>query len=70
MKLETGDILTFDYPVARPLRLEINGRCRYHGQVVNNGRKRAFLLDHLQLPEHGERDSRQPLKSTVAPLER
>ncbi|MCP5114545.1 MAG: flagellar motor switch protein FliM, partial [bacterium] len=67
MNLKAGDVLTFDFPVDRPLLLEINGKARYKGQVVDNGRKRSFVLDQLRLPEYGERESRQPLKTLVAP---
>jgi len=65
LKLSVGDVIAFDHPVDRPLQLEINGKRRFWGRVVSNGRKRAFLLDELILPEHGERHDRRPLKSTV-----
>jgi flagellar motor switch protein FliM len=67
MDLKTGDVIMFDHPLDRPLVLEINGKTRFSGQVVDNGRKRAFLLGELMLPKHGERDDRQPLRTTVAP---
>ena len=69
LQLEEGDVLAFDHPIEKPLELEINGRRRYKGQVVENGRKRAFLLDELKPPVPGERDDREPLKTTVqAPM--
>lgn len=66
LDLDVGDVLAFDVSLDRPLHLEINGRSRYAGQVVSNGRKRSFLLQELTLPEKGELDQRRPLLSTVA----
>ncbi len=66
MNLEVGDVLAFDHPVDRSVTLEINGRRRYSGQVVDNGLKRAFAVGDLILPEKGERTNRRPLKTTVA----
>jgi len=66
MDLQEGDIIAFDYPVERPLTLECNGKTRFTGQVVHNGRKRVFLLDELQVPDRGERHDRRPLRTTLA----
>jgi len=68
LDLEVGDVLAFDFPVERPLNLELNGQRRFVGQVIDNGRKRAFQIQELTLPERGERHDRRPLLSTVAPL--
>ena len=65
MNLEPGDVLAFDYPVDRPVRLEINGKRRFAGKIVDNGRKRCFLLEHLTLPDPGERCDRRPIETTV-----
>jgi len=66
LELNAGDVLDLDYPVDRPLLLEINGKPRFKGQVVDNGRKRAFVLGELVLPDPGQRDGRKPLTTTVA----
>jgi len=66
LDLKTGDILAFDYPVSRPLEVELNGKRRFSGEVVDNGRKRAVVLGDLRLPQPGERDDRHPLVSFVA----
>ena len=67
LDLQEGDIVAFDHPINRPLVLELNGKTRFEGQVVESGtRKRSFLLDRLMPPEYGERDDRQPLLTTVA----
>jgi len=66
MDLSMGDVIVFDHPIDRPLELEFNGKTRYRGQVVENGRKRAFLLDQLRMAEHGERADREPLRTTVS----
>jgi flagellar motor switch protein FliM len=47
MKIEEGQILTFDYPVEKPVDLMINGKLKYRGQVVTTGRKRAFHVEEL-----------------------
>jgi flagellar motor switch protein FliM len=45
LKLDCGDVLTFDYPVRKPLELRINGRLKYHGRVQGAGNKKAFTID-------------------------
>lgn len=47
MAIEAGDVLTFDYPVDRPINVTLNGRSKFHGQVVSAGRKRAVHLQEL-----------------------
>jgi len=47
MNMEPGDILCFDQPVERPLDLFLNGKLKFHGQVVSNGRNRCFRIDEL-----------------------
>lgn len=44
LQLEQGDVLTFDYAVDRPLQMEINGKHKYDGYVINTGIKRGFQL--------------------------
>jgi flagellar motor switch protein FliM len=66
LNLDTGDILAFDIPAETELELEINGSRRFSGQIVDNGRKRSFLINELQLPSPGERSDRRPLKSTIS----
>jgi flagellar motor switch protein FliM len=44
MKLDKGDILTFDYPLDKPLDISLNGKRKYRGQIVSTGRKRAFAI--------------------------
>jgi flagellar motor switch protein FliM len=65
LNLKEGDILAFDYPVDRPLGLEVNGKCRFDGRIVDTGRKRAFAIDNLVYAERGERTTRRPLRSLV-----
>ena len=50
MNLSEGDVLTFDFPVERPLDLMLNGRLKYRGHIVSSGRKRAFHIDKLFKP--------------------
>jgi len=44
MNLEPGDILSFEYPTARPLDLLLNGVKKYRGEIVNAGRRAAFRV--------------------------
>jgi flagellar motor switch protein FliM len=44
LRLQEGDVLTFDYPVLRPLNCIVNGKLKFKGQVVTTGRKRAFCI--------------------------
>jgi flagellar motor switch protein FliM len=45
MQIEPGNVLTFDYPLDKPLDFLINGRLKFQGQVVGAGRKRAFHIE-------------------------
>lgn len=50
LALEEGDVLTFDYPLDRPVDLLVNGKLRYHGAVTAADRKKAFLVRELHKP--------------------
>jgi len=50
MKLEEGDVLTFDYAVDKPLDLLINGKLKFHGQIATVGQKLGFAIDEVRLP--------------------
>lgn len=45
MDLKEDDVLTFDYPVSRPVDLCINGKLKFRGHVVSAGGKRAFQIE-------------------------
>ena len=45
MDLKEDDVLTFDYPVERPVDLSINGKVKFRGGIVSTGRKRAFEIE-------------------------
>ncbi len=47
LSLNVDDVLTFDYPVQRPMTATFNGRRKYHGQIVATGRKRAVELTEI-----------------------
>jgi flagellar motor switch protein FliM len=44
MNLETGDVLSFEFPTARPLYLMLNGQRKYRGEIVNAGHRAAFRI--------------------------
>ena len=48
LKLEEGQLLTFDHPVGRPVDLEINGGKKFTGHVVSTGKKRAFQVEEIR----------------------
>ena len=47
LNLKLDDVLTFDYPVQRPVTVAFNGRRKYLGQIVATGRKRAVELGEV-----------------------
>jgi flagellar motor switch protein FliM len=63
LELRVGTLLTFDFPVARPIDLTVNGTHKYTGQVVSTGKKRACLVELVRptssqrrIAEEGEAD--------------
>ena len=48
LSLREGHLLTFDYPVEKPLEVTVNGAGRYTAQVVSTGRKRACLIESVR----------------------
>ncbi len=50
LRLTIGDVLTFDYPVDRPVDFLVNGKLKYRGHVAVTGRKRVFLIAELNQP--------------------
>ncbi|MBI4907628.1 MAG: flagellar motor switch protein FliM [Acidobacteria bacterium] len=45
MKLETGDVLSFDYGLDKPIDLMLNGNLKFHGYPATTGRKKAFEIN-------------------------
>jgi flagellar motor switch protein FliM len=51
IRLERGDILSFDYPLRRQLECDINGKRKFTGRMVSSGEKLAFeVQDVVQRP--------------------
>lgn len=50
MRLKSGDVLAFDYPVNKALSFRVNGQLKFQGQVGASGRKRAFLIEEPHRP--------------------
>ena len=46
LDLQEGDVLAFDYPVGKPIDLTVNGKLKYHGEIVSTGRKRALEIQN------------------------
>lgn len=51
MNLEEGDIVSFEYPAARPVDLLLNGEKKYRGEIVNAGRRAAFRVSDRYLDQ-------------------
>jgi flagellar motor switch protein FliM len=45
MNLEEGDVLSFDYPVEKPIDLHVNGMLKFRGQVAAVGHKLGFMVE-------------------------
>ncbi len=45
VKLEEGDVLTFDYAIDKPLDLLINGKRKFNGQIATVGPKLGFSVE-------------------------
>jgi flagellar motor switch protein FliM len=52
LRLETGDVLRFDFALERPLSLLVNGTRKFQGHIVAKGNKKAFQVDSLIPPVH------------------
>jgi flagellar motor switch protein FliM len=44
VNLECGDILSFEYPAAKPLGMTLNGSDKFTGEMVNSGRRAGFRI--------------------------
>jgi flagellar motor switch protein FliM len=44
LDLKEGDVLAFDYPLAKPFDISVNAVKKYRGEIVVNGRKRAVEI--------------------------
>ena len=44
LQLEEGDVLTFDYPLSKPIDLVVNGKVKFQGQIVAAGGKKGFFV--------------------------
>ena len=65
LAIEEGYLLTFDYPVDRPVELLVNGARKFAGQMVTTGKKRAFAISTVrifpsQLKSNGEEGGETP----------
>jgi flagellar motor switch protein FliM len=50
MSLQAGDVLTFDYPVDKPVDVLVNGKIKYRGQITAAGNKIAVAVSELFTP--------------------
>jgi flagellar motor switch protein FliM len=68
LELTEGHLLTFDYPVDRPVELLVNDTHRFSAQMVGAGRKKACQVDKiLPLPAHGRTSEEVPGESSSDP---
>jgi flagellar motor switch protein FliM len=50
LAIEAGDLLTFDYNAKREVDFIMNGRVKFQGNIVKEGHKRAFRVNHDYRP--------------------
>ncbi len=46
--LAQGDILSFDYPVEKPLDCTVNGKLKFRGHIATTGQKKAFRVEAVR----------------------
>jgi flagellar motor switch protein FliM len=51
LKLSTGDIVSLEVPVRRPVDLSVNGLKKFEGEIVIAGNQRGIVVDRLS--DHG-----------------
>lgn len=64
MRLDEGDVLTFDYGVSKPVDLLINGSLKYKGSLASMGRKKAFEILEPFVPIRDQEDT-NPLMAAL-----
>ncbi len=50
LAVEAGDVLSFDYNTMREVDFIMNGRVKFQGNIVQDGYKRAFRVNHEYRP--------------------
>ncbi len=50
LEIEAGDLLSFDYNTRREVDFILNGRVKFQGNIVKEGHKRAFRINHDYRP--------------------
>ncbi len=53
LALNEGHLLTFDYPVDRPVELLVNGTRKFTVQVVSTGKKRGCVIEQVHVQPQG-----------------
>ncbi len=44
LQLEQGDVLAFDTPIGKLIQVNVNGKPKFHGEIVAASRNRAILI--------------------------
>lgn len=47
LALTDGDVVTFDYPIGKPMDLLVNGSVKFQGRILSDGRKRVFEIESV-----------------------
>ena len=66
LALEEGQLLTFDFPVDRPVDLLVNGTKKFRAQMVSTGKKRACVVEEIAVQANQGRIKDDPLSSPPA----
>jgi len=59
LDLKEGHVLVFDFPVARPVELSVNGTSKFAAHMVSTGKKRACQVESIRPAAQG-RTSEDP----------
>jgi flagellar motor switch protein FliM len=51
LKMDVGDVVTFDYPTSKQLDLVLNGTTKFNGSVIAQGSKRGFQIHNETLAD-------------------
>jgi len=67
LTLDEGHLMAFDYPVARPIDLLVNGSSRFTGHIVAAGRKRGVVVEVVAPPSFQGKSKEDAGRGAIVP---
>jgi flagellar motor switch protein FliM len=67
LTLDEGHLMAFDYPVARPIDLLVNGASRFTGHIVAAGRKRGVVVEVVAPPSFQGKSKEDAGRGAIVP---